>query len=426
MKKWQDVQKVPAPAIVPSYGPLAGMRVLTTGSLIAMPGAASLLADLGAEVIHIERPGVGDTYRLLGPFINGENGKKIGAGWVQDARNRLSLTLETNLKVEEAREVFYALIKNSDIWMENIVWTEKLGIYDEELLKVNPSLVIVHVSGYGKAKFGGDPDVCDRASYDMIGQAASGYLNINGDPDRPPTRSNPWTNDYVSAMFCLYGALAAYVHAQKTGQGQVVDVAQFEAQAKFLSDYITAYAAEGIMRTRTGNKTTAFQPYDVYKAKDKYVALGAFGPAVFGRFIKAIGVDPNVYTFEATSSSPEAVASELGRELDRITREWIAERTAQEVEDHMAKFRVPCSVVVDAADIVNNAHWIARQDIIEYEDQTVKRKVKAVGVVPKMEKTPGQVWRGAPALGQDTEAILTKICGYGEEDIAVLREKRII
>lgn len=426
MKKWQDVQKVPAPAIAPSYGPLSGMRVLTTGSLIAMPYAAGMLADFGAEVIHIERPGVGDTYRMLGPFITGENGQQIGAGWVQDARNRLSLTLETNLKVEEAREVFYALIKNSDIWMENVVWTEKLGIFDEELLKINPSLVIVHVSGYGNAKFGGDPDVCDRASYDMIGQAASGYLILNGDPDRPPMRSNPWANDYVSAMFALYGALAAYVHAQKTGEGQVVDVAQFEAQAKFLSDYITAYVAEGIMRTRTGNLTTAFQPYDVFKAKDKYVAVGAFGPAVFGRFIKAIGVDPNVYTFEATSSSPAAVASELGRELDRITREWIAERTAQEVEDHMAKFKVPCAVVADASDIVKNKHWIDRQDLIEYEDQTVRRKVKAVGVAPKMEKTPGQVWRGAPALGQDTEAILTKICGYGAEDIAALREKRII
>lgn len=427
MKKWEDVQKVAAPVIAPKFGPLAGMRVLTTGSLIAMPYAASMLADFGAEVIHIERPGVGDTYRLLGPFVKGENGQQMGAGWVQDARNRLSLTLETNLNIAEAKEVFYALIKNCDIWMENVVWTAKLGINDDELLKINPALVIVHVSGYGNAKFGGNPEVSDRASYDMIGQAASGYLLLNGDPEpAPPIRSNPWANDYVSAMFCLYGALAAYVNAQKTGVGQVVDVAQFEAQAKFINDYITAYTAEGIMKSRTGNRSTAFQPYDIFKAKDKYVALGAFGPAVFGRFIKALGVDPNVYTFAATSSSPAAVDSELGKELDRMTREWIAARTGLEVEEHMAKFKVPCAVAADASDIVQNKHWLDRDDIIEYEDQATQRKVKAFGVAPKMDKTPGQVWRGAPALGQDTDEILTRICGYSAADIAALREKKVI
>jgi crotonobetainyl-CoA:carnitine CoA-transferase CaiB-like acyl-CoA transferase len=426
MKKWEDAKKIPAPAIAPTFGPLSGMRVLTTGGHLAMPYAATMMADFGAEVFYIERPGGGDPYRLFSPFLTGENGQQVGASWIQDARNRLSITLETNLKVAEAREVFFTLIKNSDIWMENVVWTDKLGIKDEDLLKVNPALVIIHISGYGKAQFGGIPELCDRGSFDVIGQAASGWLTLNGDPDGPPSRGNPGLNDYVSAMFAVFGALSGYIHAQKTGQGQVIDVAQFEAQSKFIADYVVLWANEGIMRKRSGNKQFNVQPYNIFKAKDKEVVVGVVGPAVYARFIKAMDLDPNVYSFEACSSSPEAVESEVGRELDSILRKWISEHTAQEVEEHMSKFKVPAQVVVDAEDIVNSKHWLDRQDIIEYEDQTTKRKVKAVGIVPKMDKTPGQVWRGAPALGQDTEAILTKVCGYSAEEIAALREKGII
>ncbi|HIS96441.1 MAG TPA: CoA transferase, partial [Candidatus Scatomorpha pullistercoris] len=140
--------------VIPEYGPFAGMRVICSGSLIAMPFCATMLADFGAEVIHIERPGVGDTLRMLAPFAE-VNGKKVSTAWAQNARNKLSLSLELNLKHPEVKELFYDLIKEADIYMENMVWLDKLGIYDEDLLKVNPKLVIVHISGLGNAKFGG-------------------------------------------------------------------------------------------------------------------------------------------------------------------------------------------------------------------------------------------------------------------------------
>ena len=120
--------------IIPEFGPLAGMRIIDSGSLIAMPFAATVLADFGAEVIHIERPGVGDTLRLMAPFAT-VNGKKVSTAWAQDARNKLSMTLELNLKHEEVKEIFYGLLREADVFMENMVWLEKLGIYDEELLK---------------------------------------------------------------------------------------------------------------------------------------------------------------------------------------------------------------------------------------------------------------------------------------------------
>ena len=144
--------------IIPEYGPFAGMRVVCSGSLVAMPFAATMLADFGAEVIQIERPGVGDTLRMLAPFAE-VNGKKVSTAWAQNARNKLAMALELNLKFDEVKEIFYGLIKEADIFMENMVWLEKLGIYDEELLKVNPKLVIVHVSGMGHKEFVGIPSV---------------------------------------------------------------------------------------------------------------------------------------------------------------------------------------------------------------------------------------------------------------------------
>ena len=219
--------------IIPEYGPFAGMRVVCSGSLVAMPFAATMLADFGAEVIQIERPGVGDTLRGLAPMAD-VNGTKVSTAWVQNARNKLAMSLELNLKHEEVKEIFYGLIKEADIFMENMVWLDKLGIYDEELLKVNPKLVIVHVSGMGHKEFGGIPSVCNRASYDMIGQAFSGWMDLQGEADQDPAIAKPYTNDYVSAFACLFAALAGYTYAQKTGKGQVVDVAQFEAMAQYM------------------------------------------------------------------------------------------------------------------------------------------------------------------------------------------------
>lgn len=427
MKRLEEIGRVPAPALIPPFGPLQGIRVLSTGSLIGMPHAANMLADFGAEVIHVERPGVGDTYRMLAPLVR-DGEKAVSASWVQDARNRLSMTLELDMGIPEAKEIFLGLIKISDIWFENLVWLEKLGITDEMCMGVNPKLVIVHVSGFGRPEFGGVPEVCKRGSYDMIGQAASGWLSLMGEPDpRPPMLARPWTNDYITGMFAVFGALLGYLHAQRTGEGQVVDVSQYEANARLLSDTFVSYLECGILRQRTGNKTPAFQPYDVYRSRDgRWVALGAFGPAVYERFIRAIGLDPGYFTWEECASSQEAVASPKGRELDRITREWIASRDAREVEQHMARYRVPCSLVMDARDAFESPHWQARENFVTYEDQTLKRNVRAFGITPKLSKTPGRVWRGAPALGQDTDAILTRLLGYTREEVEALRQRGII
>ena len=412
--------------IIPEYGPFAGMRAVCAGTLLAMPFAATMLADFGVEVIQIERPGVGDTQRMLAPFAE-LNGKVVSAAWAQESRNKLAMTLELNLKHEEVREIFYGLIREADIFMENMVWMDKLGVYDEELLKVNPKLVIVHVSGMGHKEFGGLPNVCNRASYDMIGQAFSGWLNLQGDPDRPPVIAKPYLNDYVSAFSALFAALSGYIYAQKTGEGQVVDVAQFEAMAKCMSSTYTAYTLLGTVTERTGNASPSFQPYDIFLSRDGfYVALGAFGPGVYNRCIPAMGLDLDYFNYKDCSYDAEALSSPKGRELNAAVMAWCASHDAQEIESIMEAARVPCSRVNTAKSAYENEHFRSRGDWIKYEDQTTGAEVEAFGIAPKMSKTPGRVWRGAPSMGQDTENILKTILGYDDAKIAELRKKKLI
>ena len=412
--------------IIPEYGPFAGMRAVCAGTLLAMPFAATMLADFGVEVIQIERPGVGDTQRLLAPFAE-LNGQAVSAASAQESRNKLAMTLELNLKHEEVREIFYGLIREADIFMENMVWMDKLGVYDEELLKVNPKLVIVHVSGMGHKEFGGLPNVCNRASYDMIGQAFSGWLNLQGDPDRPPVIAKPYLNDYVSAFSALFAALSGYIYAQKTGEGQVVDVAQFEAMAKCMSSTYTAYTLLGTVTERTGNASPSFQPYDIFLSRDGfYVALGAFGPGVYNRCIPAMGLDLDYFNYKDCSYDAEALSSPKGRELNAAVTAWCASHDAQEIESIMEAARVPCSRVNTAKSAYENEHFRSRGDWIKYEDQTTGAEVEAFGIAPKMSKTPGRVWRGAPSMGQDTENILKTILGYDDAKIAELREKKLI
>ena len=404
--------------ISPRFGPFEGMRVVGAGSLIAMPFAASMLAEFGAEVRQIERPRVGDPYRSFGPLARGRDGQTIGAAWAQEARNRLSMTLELGPGRADSHELLLELIRRSDIFIENMVWTEKLGIRDAELLEANPALVIVHISGYGHREFGGVPEICDQASYDMIGQAFSGYALFNGWPDRPPLVVSPAVSDYVTALFALFGLLAAYMHARETGEGQVVDVAQYEAQAKIMREAFTKRSLGlGDIR-RSGSRSTSSQPWDVFESRDgRYICLGAVGRAVYARFVRALGFDEARFPYDTAAASPEALNSEPGRELDAEIRRWFSLHDAQEIEEIMRRAKVPCSRINSVEECMEHPHFLSRGDFVSYTDETLGSSLRAFGVFPKLSGTPGRVWRGAPRLGQDTDEILRVVLGRGEEEI---------
>ena len=190
------------------------------------------------------------------------------------------------------------LIKKCDIWVENLVWIEKMGITDEMIREANPKIVIVHVSGFGRPQFGGIPEVCDRPSFDVIGQAYSGFMSVQGEEGEMYPITKPTLNDYHTALFAALGALAAYIRARRTGKGDVVDVAQFEADAALLGHFMVSYTVSGELPKRTGNAFTN-APYDLYETGDgRYVAMGTLGKPLYNRALEVMGFDTEEYPFE--------------------------------------------------------------------------------------------------------------------------------
>ena len=197
--------------------------------------------------------------------------------------------------------------------------------------------------------------------------------------------------------------------------------------AQYMCGTYTAYTMAGIVGERTGNFNPAFQPYNLFKSKDGFlVAVGAFGPGVYNRCIPAMGLDLEYFNYKDCSSGAAAVASEKGQELNAKVIEWCANHDAQEIESIMEAARVPCATVNTAKSAYENEHFRSRGDWVKYVDQTCGSEIEAFGIAPKMSETPGQIWRGAPSMGQDTDNILKTILGYDEAKIAELRGKKLI
>lgn len=411
------------PSLMPEqFGPLQGVRILSTGSLIAQPFAAALAAGMGAEVIQVERPGEGDAaWRHLGIQLPTKDGTgKVATTWLQERRNEFYVTLDFGRP--EGRELFLKLVRACDIWMESSKpgTYAKWGLTDEVVLQTNPKIVIAHVSGYGQT---GHPDYLGRASYDMIGQAFGGLMYQTGFPDPdPPVRANPWTADYITALFCLWSSLAGYIYAQRTGKGQAIDVSQFESIHHLLSGTMVEYFSSGFIRTRSGNKATAFQPYDAFQAKDGWVVVGAVGLPVFSRVCRVLGLDPGE---EKWKNAHTDINSIEGIEFDAILRGWIAERTVKEVVEAMNAAQVACCPIMNSKDMAEDPHYQARGVHIEWEDDQVGR-VKGTGVTPRFSLTPGKIWRGTVPVGHDNETVYTRLLGLSREDVAGLKEKGVI
>ena len=410
-----------ATSLIPhQFGPLQGVRIISSGTYIAEPFAAALAAQMGAEVIQIERPGAGDIWRSVGRRVTDNDGSNINSAWVQERRNTFNVTLD--MATLEGKDLFLRLVSQADIWMES----SKAGTYngwgldDETVLRANPSIVITHVSGYGQH---GHPEYLGRASFDMIGQAFGGTMYLTGSPDpEPPMRAVPLTADYMTAYCCLWSSLAAYISAQRTGEGQVIDLAQFEAVHQTLGGNMVQWFEEGTLRERSGNRGGALQPSDAYSAKDGLVVIMAVGTG-YGQVCHVLGLDPAEEKWRRAASELESLA---GIEFDAILRGWIEERTVQEVVEVMNAAQVPCSLIMNAKDMAEDPHYQARGVHIEWEDEQLGRKVKGVGVTPKFSRTPGQIWRGSVPLGHDNELVYGHFLGLDASCLDRLREQGVI
>jgi crotonobetainyl-CoA:carnitine CoA-transferase CaiB-like acyl-CoA transferase len=404
-----------------NFGPLQGVKIVSSGTLIAQPFAAELAAEMGAEVIQIERPAVGDVgWRNIGIRLkNLRGGPPIATTWVQERRNVFCITLD--LSKPRGREIMLRLVSRADIWMESSKpgTYSKWGLDDASVWKVNPKLVITHVSGFGQS---GDPDYVMRPSYDVVGQAVGGMMYQTGFPDpTPPTRAAPWTGDYITALFTLWSSLAGLVYARSAGKGQAIDLAQYEAIHKTMGGTMVEFFQEGIVRERSGNRAQGFQPLDSFQAKDGWVVLGALGD-VYDRLLPVIGLDPADPKWQSARTNLESIE---GIEFDAILRGWITERTVAEVVRIMAEGKIPCSPIMSAKDMAEDPQYKARQMHIEWEDLQAGR-VKGIGIAPKFSLTPGKVFRGSVPIGHDNERIYGELLGIDSAELESLRRDKVI
>ena len=381
------------------FGPLQGVRVLSTGSVIAQPFAAALAAQWGAEVIQVENPYVEDTWRSVGLRVPSADGaREVGTSWLAERRNEFNITLD--LANPEDKERFLKLAARADIWMESSRpgAYERWGLSDAVVQAANPRLVICHVSGYGQT---GEPSYLGRASYDMIGQAFGGSMYQTGFPDAPPTRAAPWTADYITALMCLSSSLAAFVHAKETGIGQVIDLAQFEAIHAVLAGTMVEWFHLGLVRERSGNSSPAFQPYDVFAVKDGSVVIAAPAETIFEKVCVVLSLDPKDPYW---SSARTAIHEVQGVEFDALLRGWCEERTMAEAIEQLNAAGIACSPILNARSSAEDPHYRARGVHVEWDDEVVGR-VRGTGVTPRFSATPGKIWRGTTLPGADNDRI---------------------
>jgi crotonobetainyl-CoA:carnitine CoA-transferase CaiB-like acyl-CoA transferase len=402
------------------FGPLQGVRIVSTGTLIAQPFAAELAAEMGAEVIQVERPGQGDAgWRTLGATLPARDGSAaVATNFIQERRNVFCVTLDFSQL--RGRDLFLEIAARADIWMESSKpgTYPRWGLDDDAVRKVNPKIVITHVSGYGQY---GEPDYIRRTSYDIVGQAFGGTMYQTGYPENPPSRAAPWTGDYMTAMFTLWSSLAGLTYARAHGVGQSIDVAQYEAIHRTLGGTMIEYFQKGQVRERSGNKGQGFQPLDSFQTADGWIAMGAL-TEVYNRLLVAIGLDPADPKWQSARTNLDSIE---GVEFDAILRGWVAERPTAEVVRILNEAQVPCAKIMNSRDIAEDPHYRAREMHIEWDDLQVGR-VKGINVVPKFSLTPGRVWRGAVAVGYDNQRVYGDLLGKSAAELESLKRDGVI
>jgi crotonobetainyl-CoA:carnitine CoA-transferase CaiB-like acyl-CoA transferase len=417
----RHLERPATPCIVPAFGPLEGIRVVGTGVLVAQPYIGTKLAEFGAEVIHVERPG-GDVFRTTAPHLT-RGPRPHGCDEAEVTKNKLSMGLD--LKQARGLELLMALWKISDVWMESSApgTLERSGITSELALAVNPSLVVVRVSTYGQY---GKEEYLGRPGYDAIAQAYGGMMNLTGDPVGPPQRAKTYTGDYITALTGWAATMMALWEVKKSGRGQVIDLAQYEAVAQTNGNTLPLFTGEGGVYGHSGNRPPGFQPYDTFKCSDGWVYIGALGGAIYDRVPGFLGLDPVEYSYEACSKDAAAVDSEKGRELDRRLRDYCATRTALEVETALNEAKIGCARVFNTRDQYNDPHYAAREMTVPVLDRQSGVPIRVYGVVPKLSLTPGRIWRGAPSIGDDTTDILATMLGLPDAAIEGLYADHVV
>jgi formyl-CoA transferase len=398
-----------------SAGPLAGVRVIEAGQLLAGPFAGQLLGDMGADVIKVEPPGVGDPMRQWGR----EKAEGSSLWWPVVGRNKRSVTL--NLREAEGQELFRRLVEQADIVVENFRpgTLEKWNLGYDRLREINPRLVLVRVSGYGQTG-----PYSSRAGYGSIGEAMGGLRYITGEPDRQPSRTGISIGDALAAMHATIGALAALRHRDVTGEGQVVDSAIYEAVLAMMESTVTEWDVQGYQRERTGAVLPNVAPSNVYPTSDgQLILIAANQDSVFGR-LAALMDEPELAE-PGSRYADHSGRGEHQQELDDHIAVWTAKHDADQLLALLHEGGVPAGRIYRAADMLSDPHFLARDAIVRVPDPRFG-ELAMQNVVPKLSATPGSVrWTG-PELGQHNDDVYGDLLGLDEARRAELAESGVI
>ncbi len=407
-------------------GPLAGIKVLELGTLIAGPFCARMLGEFGADVIKIESPQGGDPIRQWRVLKDGNS-----LWWSVQSRNKKSITL--NMKDSRAQEIARRLALDADIIIENYRpgVLEKWSLGYEQLKAINPALIMVRLSGYGQTG-----PMRDAPGFGAIGESMGGIRYVSGHPDRPPVRIGISIGDSIASLHGAMGALMALRHrdvtggrwngqtgeACKAGQGQMVDVALYEAVFNMMESLVPEYDHAGVVRERTGGALPGIVPSNTYTTADgENIVIAGNGDAIFKRLMSAIGRDD-------MANDPQ-LANNAGRvprtqEIDEAIQTWCSTQRIDAALALLQAADVPVSKIYSVRDMLQDPQFLARQMFEQhlFNDGT---PIKLPAVTPKLSETPGGTrWIG-PALGEHTDEVLTAL-GYSAEQIAALREDGVL
>ena len=391
--------------------PLAKLKVIEMGQLIAGPFAAKTLGDFGADVIKIEPPKVGDAlrkWRLL------KDGTSIW--WQVQSRNKRSLSLD--LKQAEAQEIVRTLVKEADVLIENFRpgTLEGWGLDPEKLLELNPKLIVLRISGYGQTG-----PYRDKPGFGVVAEAMGGLRHLTAEPGRVPVRVGISIGDTLASLHGVIGILLALQERHQSGKGQIIDIALYEAVFNCMESLVPEYSAFGEVRQAGGSALPGIAPSNAYLCADGgYVLVAGNGDSIFKRLMNLIGRADlaNDPTLENNDGRVARVA-----QLDEVIGDWAQTMTTDQALDLLDTVAVPAGKIYTVADIVSDPHYKARGNIenIQMRDGT---RLDVPSVIPKLSRTPGSIKTLAPDIGENTDEILQSI-GLTEAQVASLKERGI-
>ena len=398
--------------------PLDNIRVISLGQYMSAPYCTLLLADSGAEVIKIERPGKGDPRRAIPPFAEGPNGAKVGGGFIAYNRNKKSLAL--NMRSDEGKELFRKLVAKADVLVENLRpgALKKMGFDYQDLKELNPRLVYATISGFGRLP-GYEGPYGSRPAFDIVAEAMSGVMNLVGFADKPPSWTIYGLADVYSGMVTAYGIMLALFMRERTGEGQFVDSSMLDNMIALNERMVMLYSITGQEPHR--GQLRHLYPRAAFQCSDGYLALNVPNDIIWQRLCQVIGREDLIDDPRSKTGTARAEHAEF---LDPIISGWMVEHTRAEAEQALNNHGVPVGPVYTASDVFASPQVEARKMLIPVDDPVVG-EYRFARTVPMLSSAPEAEAQPAPRLGQHTRQILAGL-GYDAPELDRLEREEVI